>query len=249
MTLAVHCIFCYPAWQIYGIFEGAGAPPSLIGPGKSRLNPSSALFVNTRVPAKCTPQVELLSGKPIFWFPQKRRPAMAGIWASRGRWYIWTWCCMLPGPAGPLCCCIPGACQACWHTPGWNNPGLFQSAAVNSVACRVREEHGRRNICSSASTCLFISIFPSPPWDILHRYHNVGIISMTAVHFRPHRHARPCRVNGTSQLMKREYARLPEADVTEDLFTPGRCRVLRVQPPTRQIRPIWRWETADCWII
>lgn len=31
--------------------------PSLIGPGKSRLNPSSALFVNTRVPAKCTPPV------------------------------------------------------------------------------------------------------------------------------------------------------------------------------------------------
>lgn len=63
---------------------------------------------------------------------------------------------------------------------------------------------------------------------------------MTAVHFQSHHHARPCRVRGTSQLMNLEYRYVgfPEADVTEDLFAPGRCQVLRVQPPTRLIRPI-----------
>lgn len=41
----------------------------------------------------------LFSRCPTFWFLQKRRLAMPGIRALRGRWYIWTWSYMLPSAA------------------------------------------------------------------------------------------------------------------------------------------------------
>lgn len=144
------------------MFEGAGALLSLIAPGKSRLNPSSALFVHLS-PCQVHTTSGVIVAEAYILITTKTATCNGRNLSLEGQVIYLDVVLHVAGPSLLAVCCIPGACQACWHTPGWNNPEILKSAAVNSVACRVEKERGHRKICSSGSACLFISIFPSPP--------------------------------------------------------------------------------------